>query len=495
MGSLNRENLPEVFRPTDPSDQSWASRAEQSGVIRRLARGLYSTNLDEDPAQLIRRRWHDVAALYYPGSAIVDRSAALGRPAADGSLFLDIGGDRVAPRATELPGLTLRPRRGPGALPTDTPFAALFIASEARMLLDNLRPSRARNTVRRTLTRDELEERLDRIAALRDAAALNELRDAARTIAPALDASSELLALDRLIGALLGTRDAPLASAAAQARGRGLPFDRDRLALFETLRAELAAEPAPKRPAPPDPWRQLAFYEAYLSNWIEGTQFEVAEAQEIVFDGVVPSDRPDDAHDVLGTFEAVNDPQVRGQPPTTADALEAFVRRAHQLVMAGRPSVGPGQFKDRPNRAGTTTFVAPSLVRGTLREGFTALSTLPAGLPRATYAAFLIAEIHPFNDGNGRAARLLMNAELTAAGETRVLIPLVFRDEYLAALRALTHNANPTPLRKTIDRAQRWVASIDWADREELPHALERTNALVTPDDAAARNVHLRDDA
>jgi hypothetical protein len=82
------ENLPEIFRP---EDSVAASRAVRRGELRRLARGLYSWNLDEPVEQLIRRNWIDVAAIYFPGAVIVDRSAVEGRPATDGSLFLDAG--------------------------------------------------------------------------------------------------------------------------------------------------------------------------------------------------------------------------------------------------------------------------------------------------------------------------------------------------------------------------------------------------------------------
>jgi hypothetical protein len=34
-------------------------------------------------------------------------------------------------------------------------------------------------------------------------------------------------------------------------------------------------------------------------------------------------------------------------------------------------------------------------------------TTLPAGLPRAIYAMFLVAEVHPFADGNGRVFELM----------------------------------------------------------------------------------------
>ena len=50
---------------------------------------------------------------------------------------------------------------------------------------------------------------------------------------------------------------------------------------------------------------------------------------------------------------------------------------------------------------------------------------------------FLVTEVHPFADGNGRVARIMMNAELAAAQQTRVLIPIVYRSNYLSSLRAL----------------------------------------------------------
>ncbi|MDF9828657.1 Fic family protein [Ereboglobus sp. PH5-10] len=36
---------------------------------------------------------------------------------------------------------------------------------------------------------------------------------------------------------------------------------------------------------------------------------------------------------------------------------------------------------------------------------------------------FLMAEVHPFNDGNGRISRLGMDAELEAEGRMRLIIP------------------------------------------------------------------------
>jgi fido (protein-threonine AMPylation protein) len=490
MSSANSHNLPEIFRP---EDSKWASRAASRGEIRRLARGLYTSNLEEPAEQLVRRRWYDVAGLYFPGAVIVDRSAVLAGPANDGSLFLDIGARPINPRPVALPGLTMRPRNGPGAIDGDVQFIGLHMSGQARTALENLRSSRARTGVSRTLRRDEAEQWLDRIARARGVSALNDLRDRARDIAPALGAESQFEELDRLIGALLGTRDAPLQTAAARARKAGLGYDADRLALLETLRCELAAQVFATRPEPPDPERLFAFFEGYFSNWIEGTVFEVQEAEQIVFEGHIPTQRPADAHDVQGTFEAITDARLRASPPANADELEEYLRTAHRLVMGGHPETAPGQYKEQSNRAGMTVFVRPELVRGTLREGFALLDTLQEGLARAIFAMFLVAEVHPFTDGNGRVARLLMNAELSLHAQCRIMIPLPYRDEYLTALRALSQNGNPTPLWRVIDRAQRWASLMPWTGHDRVLELMGLTNALVTPETASADNLHLLD--
>ena len=96
-----------------------------------------------------------------PGSLIVNRTALENRPALDGSVFL------VADRSYDLvlPGITFRPRSGFGPMEEmDKPFmGGLWISSQGRALLENMRPTRARNHVRRTLSRAELEEWMERL--------------------------------------------------------------------------------------------------------------------------------------------------------------------------------------------------------------------------------------------------------------------------------------------------------------------------------------------
>jgi hypothetical protein len=494
MAGLNRQflrsDLPEVFR-TD--DHAAASRAARRGDLRRLARGLYTTNLDEPAEQLVRRRWLDVAAIYFPGAVIVDRSAVEGRPAEDGSLFLDVGPGRSTAATKRLPGLILRARPGPGPVEGDMPFGELHRSCQARTVLDNMRRSRARTGVARTLNATELEEWLEVLARNRGEKELLRIRDEARRLAPLLGAEREQRRLDLLIGTLLGTRQASLATRAARARSSGVPYDVARAALFERLHGALVGYLAPVRPEPPDPQRVFAFFEAYFSNFIEGTEFMLGEAEDIVFHGAMPADRPEDAHDVLGTFKAVTDPAMRTRVPTGAGDFVELLAELNRRILESRPAVNPGELKREPNRAGGTIFVAPELVEGTLRDAWRLYETLPAGFARAVFAMFVVTEVHPFSDGNGRVARALANAELSAAGECRILVPLSYRSDYLGALRAMSRQGAPTPILRMAERAQRWASLVDWSEMSRAVAQLEATNALVPSDEAEERGVILLD--
>jgi hypothetical protein len=355
-----------------------------------------------------------------------------------------------------------------------------------------MRPSRARSGVRRTLTRAELELRLETLLVNQGEEELNGLRDAAAQIAGELDRKQELEHLSLLIGTILGSRDGPLASRLAKATRVGEGWDEARLVLFDDLFAALHAYVPVSRPATERISPTFSFYETYFSNFIEGTEFTVQEAREIVFDGAIPVDRPKDAHDVLGTFDLVSDPTSRARTPASAEDLLSLLSDFHSRIMAGRPEQHPGQFKTRANRAGNTEFVSPPRVRGTLVRGFERYVALDAGFPRAVFAMFLVAEVHPFGDGNGRVARVLANAELTANGQQRLMIPIVFRDDYLAALRVMSRRGTPVPLIRVLGRAQAWASEIDWSKMASAEKDLDRTNALLSPGEAEERGVILR---
>jgi fido (protein-threonine AMPylation protein) len=154
--------------------------------------------------------------------------------------------------------------------------------------------------------------------------------------------------------------------------------------------------------------------------------------------------------------------------------------------------MNPGNFKLRTNRAGSTVFVAPELVPGTLRRGFEVGEMVRDAFARALYMMFLIAEVHPFTDGNGRVARIMMNAELATAGEARIVIPTVYRSNYISALKGATHNGHFQGLYRMLAFAQRWTARVDFTDRTIAEEDLRRTNALRDPAEAEAAGVRLQ---
>jgi hypothetical protein len=484
--------LPEIFLSTT-ARSSTVSRATASGLLRRIGPKLYTKNLVDPPEQIVRRHLWPLVADYVPGALVADRTALENVPAPDGSIFV------VAERARdiELPGITIRTRKGPGPQPNDRSFIGdLFISSTARAFLDNLAPSRqGKSGVRRTLGREQVERRLDDLVRRNGTEALNRLRDEAREVAPRIGREAEFEIFDRLVGALLGTRDDVLASAQARARHAGTPYDPDRLQLFELLYGELRAVAPVTRPArerDAEARSTLAFFEAYFSNFIEGTEFEVEEAVAIVFQQAIPRDRPADAHDVLGTWRLVSDPVEMARTPDDADELLDLLRRRHATLMTARPDKGPGTFKREVNRAGQTVFVDPQHVEGTLRQGFDFYRGLETAFARAVYMMFLVSEVHPFADGNGRIARIMANAELVAAGEERILIPTVYRANYLSALKALSQARNPEPLVRTLDFAQRWVIDTQWTDLESTRIALERSHAFMDANEAENSGIRLR---
>ncbi len=489
MSEFSAATCPEVLVSNTAISKA-VYEAVERGELRKIGSRLYTRNLTEDPERLVRRNWYQLITGYYPDALITDRTALENKPAEDGSVFL------VSTKTTEtqLPGLTLRPRRGKDAIESDKPFiGGARLASTPRAYLENMKPSRARGgRVPRTLTRSELEQRLDALLRGQGEGALNKLRDDARAIASTLELEAEYEALNDLIGAFLGTREAKTKSAVGRARAIGQPYDPDRLTLFETLFGALReAIPTPRPASAPsgEAATNLAFFEAYFSNFIEGTEFSVREAREIVFEGAIPTERPEDAHDVLGTFRIVSDTADMSTLPTSSEEFEAILRRRHATIMEARPDKNPGVYKAKGNQAGSTVFVAPELVNGTLERGFEFYRALEEPFQRAVFMMVIVSETHPFADGNGRTARIMMNAELVAAGQERIIIPTAYRTDYLGALKAFSRNGLTAPLIRMLDNAQNYTGKIDWRSFEGARAMLEDTNAFAEGEDTKLKYI------
>jgi Fic family protein len=210
-----------------------------------------------------------------------------------------------------------------------------------------------------------------------------------------------------------------------------------------------------------------------------------------LFKNIVPKNRPEDAHDISGTFKLVSDlPEMR-KTPANFDEFIHLLKNRHKILLAGRPDKTPGAFKERANRAGSTSFVAPDLVLGTFKQGFEIYKKLTSPFAKAVYMMFLVAEVHPFNDGNGRIGRIMMNAELVSAGEQRIIIPTIYRNNYVSALKAISHNSITNPIVRTLDFAQKYSKAIHWNSFDDAKETLTKTHAFIDPNEADEQEIRL----
>lgn len=490
-GPAMNDGFPTVVY-SDVHDKDRISRARAAGRLVKVGSGVYVSDLSKPAEDVVRERLWEIVAHKLPGAVITDRSARHGGVAVDGFLFVT----HRRTRPLKLAGVVVEPRHGSGPMPGDIALPdGLWLAGPARSLLENLAPTRpASGRPPRTLTRAQVELWIDDLCRDRGEDGLNEIREQARELAPFLGRLAECDLLNRLVGASMNTHPtAILQTPELIGRAAGQAFDRRRVDIFGRLVDYLDGQPPDLVTAmPADRGRRtlLPFYEAYFSNYIEGTEFTLDEAADIIFDDVVPEQRPEDAHDILGTYRLTSsDAEMRRRPATDQELL-TLLRERHAVLMGGRPLVGPGKFKTQANRAGETHFVAPELVEGTLRRGYEVGSRLVSPWARAVYVMFMVSEVHPFADGNGRIARVMMNAELHGSGEVRIVIPTVYRLNYLSALKGATHNENFAGLYAALSFARKWTARVDFTSRWTAEGDLERTHALrdaMTAEDAGIR--------
>lgn len=468
-----------------------ARRMDRSGVpLRWIAERVYTCDLRGDPAAIVRRHAWTILGTLMPGHVISARSAVTATPTtcSDRSwAFLTGPGKDLA-----LPGLQVHVEAGPGPQQGDIPFLGLYLASPARHCLENLGMPVPGDGPRRVTGREGVEAFLCDQWDIGGDERLVALLDQARVIAPGLRAERQVPALERTIRALLRSGDREdIVSRRARSLASGLPYDPVCMARLEALRAFLTSHAMPRRPVARRDHADdnNAFLEAYFSNLIEGVEFTVAEARDIVDGGDAPEGREADAAELLSTFRQATDGastrRLSGHPGNFVGELRA----RHAELTWRRKSVRPGQLKEEWNRAGNHVFVAPGLVRGTLMAGHSLLQGLDDPFARALLIHYLVAEVHPFDDGNGRLARIAMGCELGAGGLARAVIPPVFRDDYIAGMRVMSNRTDCGANFRAIDRAQEVTASIGEADRDRCIERWATTFAFCWP----GRNARLTD--
>jgi hypothetical protein len=468
------------------------AQAVQKGELTRIRRGIYTDAPFEDIPQLLNSRWYEVVAYLFGTKSLVAFRTACELKPSDGVVFIV---DHVSKRRRVVVGAGLiidvlpgNPNQG------REPFlAGLSRSNLARQCLENLVLSRSSARVVKSLGAEYVEQQLCKelgrggVQRLDGEQRLNQLRDEARQIAQVIGLEREADQLSKMISALLTTYspDDILTTRLAVATARKEPYDPYRIELFTGLvsyldRCDLDEIPYEYQSRG---WQNLAFFESYFSNYIEGTEFELDEAESIVFSREAINNRHEDSHDIMAVYDLVNDYQEMMVTPATAEELLHLLTMRHALMMNHRPDKRPGLFKEKSNKAGDTLFVKPEELQGTLSQGFELLKSLPAGLKRAIFMQYLVSECHPFDDGNGRLSRIMMNAELHSAGLYKLIIPTVHRDSYLNGLRQASRQGKFRAITKVFHQMHLYAASrVDWLDYGDARQTLENHGADKIPD-------------
>jgi hypothetical protein len=476
-----------IFASSDPGLSNQISKLVAEGKVNKLAPRLYSGKINDRPEDIIRRNLFTILGGLYKGALLSHRSALEYRPTESGNIFLTY----TYSKKIRLPGITLRIMQGPGPVEGDSQFFGLYVSQQARAFLENMQVSKRSGPDSKTLPIEEIEEKLEKIIQINGEKEINLLRDRAREIAEPLGMQKQFEKLNNLISALLSTNTSKnLISPAARARAFGFPFDVERIKIFESLFIELKQRPFVQRPdknITTESFRNFAFFESYFSNYIEGTVFEINEAKQIIETQKPIPARNEDSHDILGTYQIVSNEVEMKVTPRNGDHFLEILQYRHRILLFSRKDKTPGLFKDKNNYTDNTAFVDYQLVRGTLLKGYEFYKVLDHPFAKAIFLKFLVSDVHPFLDGNGRIARVMMNAELVTAGQSKIIIPTVFREDYTGSLRRLTRQTDSDTYIRVMTKAHEFSENVYGKDRDKMEAYLRSCDAFLEPTEGKLR--------
>ncbi|HLK21719.1 MAG TPA: Fic family protein [Bryobacteraceae bacterium] len=176
----------------------------------------------------------------------------------------------------------------------------------------------------------------------------------------------------------------------------------------------------------------------YASNAIEGNTLSPVETTLVIEKGITIAGKPLKDHlEALDHYDAMR--YMRELAAETAPVTESDVRNLHRLVMQrSRPDVA-GQYANLPRFVRTETgrhdFPA-SVEIPALMGDFSMWLRSALDSPETAFTAHRrLVDIHPFHDGNGRTARLLMNLILIRAGYPPIAVRPEDRPVYIRALQ------------------------------------------------------------
>ena len=196
------------------------------------------------------------------------------------------------------------------------------------------------------------------------------------------------------------------------------------------------------RPLSPKALEQLEHYYdielTYSSNAIEGNTLSPVETTLVIEKGITISGKPLKDHlEALDHYDAIR--YVRHLARQGTPLTESDVRNLHRLVMQRSSPDIAGRYADLPRyvrtEAARHSFPLPAEVPALMGDFAAWLGAAPATAETAFTAHCRLVDIHPFNDGNGRTGRLLMNLVLIRGGYPPVAVRPEDRPDYIRSLQ------------------------------------------------------------
>ena len=173
----------------------------------------------------------------------------------------------------------------------------------------------------------------------------------------------------------------------------------------------------------------------YTSNAIEGNTLTLRETAEVIEHGITVGGKRLKEHlEAVDHYDAVL--WMREIAAQTRAIDEAVVRELHRRIVARSEPEIAGRYSPFARRIAGSTAVFPNPLKlPALMQSFGAWLADQAATPDAAFDAhFRLTAIHPFGDGNGRTARLLMNLMLLRGGYPPIAVRPADRARYLDAL-------------------------------------------------------------
>ena len=176
----------------------------------------------------------------------------------------------------------------------------------------------------------------------------------------------------------------------------------------------------------------------YTSNAIEGNTLTAVETTMVIEQGITVAGKPLKDHlEAVDHFEAIR--YVRDLARQQVALTEMDLRNLHRLVMLRSDPEIAGRYADQGRYVltenGRHSFPSPAEIPALMGDFSGWLGAAPNTPDTAFVAHRRLVDIHPFNDGNGRTARLLMNLVLIRGGYPPVAVRPMDRPTYIAALQ------------------------------------------------------------